>query len=254
MIRNRGAFTLIELLVVIAIVAILLGILLPVLSGARSRARATVCLSQSRQLVTVIAAWTATSGGRLPENRTLVEPGKHITWRKKFVSASMMPEGKVWVCPDHPGTPQSEQGSFDNGTECVGDVNSSYALNGHIIWRAVKTSEDAKRPDTAVQRPSHTILISETRAPFPDIRATNHLISLDQDGGLFGYWHQTRGNYGFLDGHAESFKLLDTGNPDCRWHNGKDLEEDPFDRQPEAEEAVHGHPDWQYFANPVYLK
>src|SRR2546421_3080788 len=49
MMRRRG-FTLIELLVVIAIIAILAAILFPVFATARESARATSCLSNSKQI------------------------------------------------------------------------------------------------------------------------------------------------------------------------------------------------------------
>lgn len=250
----KRAFSLLELLVVIGVIAILTGLALPALRGARDRARTTVCLAQARQLVTSVAAFTTANQGKLPENRTLVAPTQHLTWRAALRRDGYVPQDASWACPAHVGGPGSERGMIDNGTECVDDVASSYALNGHLIWRETKRRTTADRTEAAVGRPSHTVLLPETNAPFPDIRVTPMLVATEGDNGVgvYGYWHAKQGVYGFLDGHAETIAMMATGNPDCRWHNGRDYQEDPVNPQPAEEVGQHAHPDWQYLLPSVY--
>lgn len=63
---HRAAFTLVELLVVIAIIALLMGILVPVLSGARERARRVACMGNIRQFIIGIQAYAGDFEDHLP--------------------------------------------------------------------------------------------------------------------------------------------------------------------------------------------
>ena len=63
---RQSGFTLIELLVVISIIALLIAILLPALSKAREAGRSAQCLSNQRQIVIGLVAYSADFGSVTP--------------------------------------------------------------------------------------------------------------------------------------------------------------------------------------------
>ena len=79
------AFSLIELLVVIAIIVLLLAILLPALNQARRAARAAVCQSNLRQMMTAHSAYAMSSKDFIGAlNGRAEDVGKHVTFPNGF--------------------------------------------------------------------------------------------------------------------------------------------------------------------------
>jgi prepilin-type N-terminal cleavage/methylation domain-containing protein/prepilin-type processing-associated H-X9-DG protein len=254
--KHRHGFTLIELLISISIVAVVLGLAIPVIRYVRDSARTAQCLTNARQIATSVNTFAGSNRDRFPENRTIVGDGQYITWRGLFQQEGYIQSSESWECPSHKDAgPRSEFGYSESGLTCVGDVTSSYAINGHVLWRSGITDDDARRPDTVIRRPSHTILIAETNRAFANLRVSNPFIAnyYNDWPGSYGYWHSGDAVYSFQDGHAEVIGLLDTGNPDCRWHNGRDLTQDFFVPQQAGEIRPHDHPDWEYLVPSIYL-
>jgi prepilin-type N-terminal cleavage/methylation domain-containing protein len=89
--RERAAFTLVELLVVIAIIGILIAILLPVASMVRSRADATQCLSQLRQIGVAMNAYMNDHNGTLPGPLTSTQGPTFVAGQTGSLAALLDP-------------------------------------------------------------------------------------------------------------------------------------------------------------------
>jgi prepilin-type N-terminal cleavage/methylation domain-containing protein len=129
----RRAFTLIELLLVIAIIAILVALLLPVLSGAKARAKRTECLNNLNQINLGVHLYAGDNGDTLP-NAGIATYILYKEAVKSYVGlhGPSSPRDKIFACPAdtyyyneipiaYVPHGRHEQGAFDF---------SSYAFNG----------------------------------------------------------------------------------------------------------------------------
>ena len=87
-------FTLIELLIVVGIIGILVTILMPSLARARDKAKDVVCLSNQKQIGTLISTYTVTHKGMLPNHR--------IGGRSYIEFIQKEPTENLWTCPRNP--------------------------------------------------------------------------------------------------------------------------------------------------------
>lgn len=121
--KKQSAFTLIELLVVISIIALLVSLLLPALSAARDAARASVCLSNQRQLTIGVMSYAADFGGMIVTSsrnsaNSFVHWSTYVSGRKTVnpagnlvQSTEYVPAGDVYGCASLPAFPLESAGN-----------------------------------------------------------------------------------------------------------------------------------------------
>jgi prepilin-type N-terminal cleavage/methylation domain-containing protein/prepilin-type processing-associated H-X9-DG protein len=133
---NKKAFTLIELLVVIAIIAILAAILFPVFAQAKEAAKATVVLSNQKQISLGAMMYDGDNDDLLPSYVTRTGQPKDLPWRRDIVS---------WVQQFYP--------YIKNGAPTIDTNNANptevppTGLQVNPTWNESKWIQAADQPD-----------------------------------------------------------------------------------------------------------
>src|SRR5438876_1564602 len=163
----RGAFTLIELLVVLAIIVALAAVLLPVLAGARVKARQASCASNLRQLALADAIYAQDNDGVFAAAAAGFLTSDDRRWfgvrgadgRFEPRDGPLVPYlrdgGALRRCPEFPVT-----AGFDQGTG--GYVYNYLAVGGRVWqWGYVPEAFEQGMREADLPKPAETAMFAD---------------------------------------------------------------------------------------------
>lgn len=219
---GRSAFTLIELLVVIAIIAILAAILFPVFAQARAKARATSCLSNTKQIGLALIAYSQDYDEQLvrgwygPDGYQASNNNDRYKWMDAVEPFVKSPQ--IFSCPDNPlglgvpgkdpnraargrFIPYKQLGTNGNGSNATDErFYGSYAINS-AYWGGEndlsKKGVSNEIPMAAVANPAGTIWVMDGNGSYqiswPNINEDPETIATNQ-GAKYVSWKNFGGD------------------------------------------------------------
>ena len=213
-VRASSAFTLIELLVVIAIIAILAAILFPVFAQAREKARATACLSNTKQIGIGMLMYIQDYDEQLFFYANTAKPSLSRTGA--IIPASLKNQERWWnvVMPYIKSNAVFTCPSDANPTPSADASGNNTILRSYIACRSAEGLSLSEIDD-----PVETVVVTDKWDKASIGAVTDSWIEafngdFDYDNGnisdhtrMFkaGNRHQGRTNCILFDGHAKSF-------------------------------------------------
>jgi prepilin-type N-terminal cleavage/methylation domain-containing protein/prepilin-type processing-associated H-X9-DG protein len=177
--QPAGGFTLVELLVVIAIIAILAALLLPVLGGAKEKAKRITCTSNLRQINLGIRVYSDDSNDTSPSVQTtnrMVNDYRILVQSYLGLKGPPSPEDKLFACPADTFRYTTRSGAVvfsPTGRHESSNANySSYVFNG-INKESTNSSANgsilgiAGQKLSAIKHPAKTVLVTEHASFYP---------------------------------------------------------------------------------------